>query len=85
MELLEGEDLSSRIRLGGPLSVELATSVLIQILQVLHACHGANVVHRDIKPQNIYLLKNDKIKLLDFGISRVTTSDHPNWGVAWVT
>ena len=73
MERLEGSDLKDYITLERPLAVEQALSILRQLLGVLAACHAKNVIHRDLKPQNIFIDESSRIKLLDFGISRMTT------------
>ncbi|HKQ68400.1 MAG TPA: serine/threonine-protein kinase, partial [Polyangiaceae bacterium] len=73
MELLEGEDLESRLASGRPLSLEETSRILIQICKALGRAHALGIVHRDIKPDNVFLLENDGdtfIKVLDFGIAR---------------
>ncbi|MEQ9073540.1 MAG: serine/threonine-protein kinase [Sandaracinaceae bacterium] len=76
MELLDGEDLEQRIERGGPLHVHEAIEVVLQILEGLRAAHAAGIVHRDMKPANVFLVKGPDgrpfVKLLDFGISKVT-------------
>ncbi len=73
MELLEGRTLAAALRESGPLSVERALDIAIQICRGLEAAHGAGVVHRDLKPENIFLLDaaEDFVKLLDFGVSKL--------------
>lgn len=74
MELLEGETLTDRIEREGPLSIAEATHVVAQIAKVLHRAHVLSVVHRDIKPDNIFLLDDEDyelfVKVLDFGIAK---------------
>ena len=75
MELLNGEDLETRIRREGPLPLPVVSAILNQITSALDAAHNRGVVHRDLKPQNIYLTRHgdssDHVKILDFSISKV--------------
>ncbi len=75
MELLPGETLGERIRRLGRLPVEEAVHVLCQVLKGLQRAHAAGVIHRDLKPDNIFLVDRDDdalfVKLLDFGISKI--------------
>jgi serine/threonine protein kinase len=75
MEYLRGEDLSERVRLGGPLTWPIFARIADQVLAALAVAHRAGVVHRDLKPQNIFLAADDngdeRVKLLDFGISKL--------------
>jgi eukaryotic-like serine/threonine-protein kinase len=79
MELLEGEDLQARIA-RGPVSLDETRSILGQLCHALGAAHDANVVHRDLKPQNIFLSVRRSagdtlhVKVLDFGIAKVVES-----------
>lgn len=72
MEYLDGEDLASRLS-RGPLPFEYACRVMVEILEVLHRVHQLDIVHRDIKPQNIFLARSHLLgevpKLLDFGVA----------------
>ena len=69
MELLDGEDLARRIRRAGPLDVETATRVACAAADGLDAAHRAGVIHRDVKPANIFLCSDGGIKVLDFGLA----------------
>jgi serine/threonine-protein kinase len=75
LELLEGEDLAARMLARGPLTLEQATSMLVQVTSALESAHGRGVIHRDLKPQNIFLSRRehdeDFVKVLDFGISKI--------------
>ena len=72
MELLEGEALADLWeRKKGKLSVEEILQVAHQLLDVLAAAHDKKIIHRDIKPDNIFLVRSGGVKLLDFGIARL--------------
>jgi serine/threonine-protein kinase len=71
MELLDGSPLSKLIRKGGPLPARLAVRVLIQTASALSAAHAAGVIHRDLKPDNIHITKNEAVKILDFGVAKM--------------
>jgi serine/threonine-protein kinase len=72
MELLEGESLEEWLsRSGGRLPVSDALAVAEQTLDVLAAAHSKGVVHRDIKPGNLFAAKDGRIKVLDFGLARL--------------
>jgi Tol biopolymer transport system component len=71
MELLEGEPLRERIK-GGALPVYLAVEYAIQIARGLAAAHDRDIVHRDIKPENLFVTRDGRIKILDFGIAKLT-------------
>ena len=78
MEFLEGEDLDHRLRRVGRLPISDVVHVVRQVASALAATHVKGVVHRDLKPGNIYLLDiagtKDFVKVLDFGISKVRTA-----------
>ncbi len=75
MEMLEGETLASRLE-RGPLSVEEVLRLGIQATDALTVAHAAGIVHRDIKPGNIFLTKHGA-KLLDFGLARLHATQTP--------
>ncbi|MCA9667931.1 MAG: serine/threonine protein kinase [Myxococcales bacterium] len=74
MEFLEGEDTRKRLRRDGPYPPELVAHVGAQVAETLAAAHDAGVLHRDLKPDNIFLCKSGKrddfVKLLDFGAAK---------------
>ena len=70
-ELLEGLVLRELLR-GGPLPVRKATDYAIQIAHGLSAAHDKGVVHRDLKPENLFVTKDGRIKILDFGLAKLT-------------
>jgi hypothetical protein len=78
MEWLEGESLSERLR-RGPIGVEEAVRIARDAAEALGAAHAAGVVHRDIKPGNIFLARAGegapRVKVLDFGIARASKAD----------
>ena len=76
MELLRGESVEERmVRRGGALHPHEALRIADQLLDVLGAAHEQHVVHRDIKPDNIFLTEEGRLKVLDFGIARLHQGD----------
>jgi Tol biopolymer transport system component len=74
MELVEGEDLSERIK-RGPVPVEGAVTIALQIAEALEAAHEQGIVHRDLKPANIKLRPDGAVKVLDFGLAKAWDAD----------
>jgi eukaryotic-like serine/threonine-protein kinase len=72
MELLEGRTLAELDREQGPLPLRRVCALLSQACDALHAAHAHGVVHRDIKPDNLFVLSDDRLKVLDFGVARRT-------------
>ena len=81
MELVEGITLKKYIEKKGRLGVRESVSIAIQVAQGIEAAHKHNIVHRDIKPQNIIISKEGKVKVTDFGIARAATSNTINSAV----
>lgn len=79
MEFLAGEELTQVIRRDGQISPDRATNIALQTLHALGEAHSLGVIHRDLKPQNIFICKNpdgsDMIKVLDFGIAKVAGTE----------
>jgi len=79
MELLEGESLEARFRREGPLPVADAVAIGRDVLAGLGAAHRAGVVHRDVKPANVFLARGpegaETAKLLDFSVARIASTD----------
>ncbi len=74
MELLEGELLERRrVRLGGRLPLREVYEIADQLLDVLAAAHEKGIVHRDIKPDNLFLTTEGRLKVLDFGFAQMKT------------
>ena len=74
MELVEGITLKEYIEKKECLSAKEAISISIQMISGIQAAHNHHIIHRDIKPQNIIISKDGKVKVTDFGIARATTS-----------
>ena len=72
MELVEGEPLSAILRREGPLDQRRVLGLLAQVGAGLQAAHDAGIVHRDVKPANILVTADDRVKITDFGIARAT-------------
>lgn len=75
MEWLEGRSLDAVVREDGPLSPERAARLGAELLSALDAAHRAGIVHRDVKPANLMLLQDGRLKVTDFGIARLRGSD----------
>jgi eukaryotic-like serine/threonine-protein kinase len=71
MELLDGQSLSDRVREHGYPSLPEVLHTATQLLDVLAAAHSQGIVHRDIKPANLFLLRDGRLKVLDFGVAHV--------------
>jgi serine/threonine-protein kinase len=75
MELLEGRNLNQTVRSEGPMPIERALPILIQVCGALDEAHQVGIIHRDLKPENIFLMQTPQLrdfpKLLDFGLAKM--------------
>src|SRR5215813_9113089 len=69
MEVIEGDTLAERLR-RGPMPVEDALKIGVQIANALEAAHEKGIVHRDLKPANVKITPDDRVKVLDFGLAK---------------
>ena len=76
MEYLEGETLTSYLKREKTIPEDRAVAMMIPIMESLQAVHAEGLLHRDIAPDNIFLLKDGSVKLIDFGASRYATTSH---------
>src|SRR3970040_1184256 len=75
MELLEGDELRKLIAQRKDLTLQDKLSILMQVCDALHYAHERGIVHRDVKPCNIMLLRNGQVKVLDFGIAQIAATE----------
>jgi Tol biopolymer transport system component len=74
-ELLEGQTMRERIR-NGPLSSRKAIDYALQVARGLAAAHEKGIVHRDLKPENLFLTNDERVKILDFGLAKLTRPEN---------
>jgi Tol biopolymer transport system component len=77
MELVSGVTLADRVK-AGPLSIEEALKIAVQIAEALEAAHEKNIIHRDLKPANVKVTPEGKVKVLDFGLAKAYEGDWTN-------
>jgi eukaryotic-like serine/threonine-protein kinase len=75
MEYVRGETLDKRIRRTGLLAYDQALKVFLHTLEAIGYAHSMNIVHRDIKPNNVMITESEEVKVMDFGIARVVGSE----------
>jgi serine/threonine kinase PknH len=75
MRLIEGTDLDSLLKRYGPLTPARAVAIITQVASALDAAHAAGVMHRDVKPPNVLVTRDDFAYLVDFGIASATTDE----------
>ena len=80
MELLKGQDLQKAVRQTPPMTVERKVAVIVQVLAGLAHAHQAGIVHRDIKPANIFIQEDGSVKIMDFGVARLTAASMTGTG-----
>jgi serine/threonine-protein kinase len=81
MEFLDGEDLASRLEREGQVPLERAVDIILQCCKALGAAHAKGIVHRDMKPENVFLTvrdgRQDFVKIVDFGIAKMSDIETP--------
>jgi serine/threonine-protein kinase len=80
MELLKGQDLAKAVRATPPLTLERKVAIIVQVLTGLGHAHQAGIVHRDIKPANVFINTDGTVKIMDFGVARLTTASMTGTG-----
>jgi len=81
LELLEGQTLADHLR-AQPLTLDRILDLGMQMADALECAHAHGVVHRDIKPGNLFVTKRGQVKILDFGLAKLTYDRRPLRGVA---
>jgi serine/threonine protein kinase len=77
LELVEGETLEAELH-RGPIPIDRALSIALQIAEALEAAHETGIIHRDLKPANIKITDSDRVKILDFGLAKALAAESPS-------
>lgn len=77
MELIDGDDLKKAIRADAPFAIDRALDIAIKICAGIGYAHRAQLVHADVKPQNVLIVDNDNVKVTDFGIAQAFANIDP--------
>jgi serine/threonine protein kinase len=85
MEFLDGEDIKQFITRGARIPIESKVEYMIEVLEGLAHAHQKGIFHRDIKPGNIYITNSGQVKILDFGLARMASSDMTKTGLVMGT
>jgi serine/threonine protein kinase len=85
MEFLDGEDLKTKISDRQWMPLELKLRIMKEVAEGLSHAHKMGVIHRDVKPGNIFITRSGEVKILDFGLARLTTSELTRTGVSMGT
>ena len=80
MELLKGQDLQKAMRTPPPMSLDRKVGVIVQVLAGLAHAHQQGIVHRDIKPANVFINLDGTVKIMDFGVARLTSGSMTGTG-----
>ena len=80
MELLKGQDLQKAMRAPPPMTLDRKVAIIVQVLAGLAHAHQAGIVHRDIKPANVFINHDGTVKIMDFGVARLTTASMTGTG-----
>jgi serine/threonine-protein kinase len=75
MDLLTGESLAERLERQGRLALHELASILIPVVSAVGSAHALGVIHRDLKPENVFLVASGDVKVLDFGIAKLTAQE----------
>jgi streptogramin lyase len=84
MRFIDGQDVRTRVRLGGPLDPERAAAIVAQIAAALDVIHRAGYIHRDVKPANVLLDREGDAYLTDFGLAKALGAGGPTRSGEWV-